>query len=141
MNEAKHYISLIFKKYNSSERECEIDDSKSFIISYKKDVNCYLCKKKSTGKVTKMANVENFIRIWNYNMSNEISEQRWGESYISVYIEKEFFSGYEHSCASGPRIPVDIIQKYICLLKDIVEEEEKEDKTVDAEDYDIVYNY
>ncbi|CAO3588347.1 unnamed protein product [Absidia cylindrospora] len=135
----KHYIDLLYKKCKdgviTSDEIYEVDDENSWTVSYKKDVNCFFCEKRSTGKVTKMTNVENFISIWNYDMHNEVGK-RGGVASISVYVESGYYSGYEGTYRA--KIPVDIIPKYISLLKDIHEESDKDDEKADAEDYNIV---
>lgn len=138
MNDKRHYIELSYYKikYDDGKKKYEFDDENSWIISYKKDENCYFCEKKSNNKITKMENVENFIRIWNYDMYNTIHNGRYqGEAKIYIYVENEYYSGY--ICNETSKISVDIIQKYVCLLKDIIEEKDKDDKKVD-EDYNII---
>ncbi|CAO3588348.1 unnamed protein product [Absidia cylindrospora] len=128
----KHYIDLLYTRYETG----EIDGGKSWIVSYRKDVDCFFCQKKSTGKVTKMANVENFIGIWNHRMQNAPRHHHHDDASINFYVENEYYSGYK--CTYKTKVPVDIIGKYIGLLKDIHEESDKVDEKADAENDNIV---
>lgn len=125
MDNKKHYIELFYyeQKYiNNHETKHFIDDKKSWFIYYEKDKNYYLCKNKHDNKITKMINVENFIKIWNYDVYNMIRKNLNNKAKISIYIENKYFSGYICDNYNYSKIPIDIIRNYTYLLKDIIEE-------------------
>lgn len=107
-------------------------------LKYVKDENCYICKNKYDKQIIKMVDVENFIRIWNYDMFNITRNIYDKEAKISIYIENKYYSGY--ICNRTSKICIDIIQKYIYLLKDIIEENDEDDKIIKNidKDYNII---
>lgn len=137
MDNKRYCIKLTsYERVYDGENKIEVDNENSWIISYKKDENCYLCERISNNKITKMENVEKFIRVWNQDMNIKIYSRDYRkEAKISIFIENEYYSGY--ICSRTSKIPVDIIPKYICILKDIIEEKDKDDKTAE-EDYSII---
>ncbi|CAO3649794.1 unnamed protein product [Cunninghamella blakesleeana] len=140
MNDKRHYIELSqYKIIYDDKKKLEIDNTKSWVITYKEDKNCFLCEKKSSNKITEMKDVEQFIRIWNYDAYHKIDGNYSEEASIKFYIQNECFS--EHTCRmtgkGATQIPVVIIQGYINSLKNIIEEKDKNDKIVD-EDYNLI---
>lgn len=137
MVDKKHYIKLTCLTRLTGD-----DVGHSWIISYNKNQNCFICENKSNNKITKMKNVENFVRIWNHYMhkaikglpGSEYAHNNQPEAFIEIFIENDYYSGYTISVATP--VPVELIQKYIYLLKDIIEENEKDkdSKKVDEDD-------
>lgn len=130
MGDKKHYIELTHRKLLRSnvESKCEIANTNSWIISFKKDEKHFMCENKSSNKITKMKNVENFIRIWTcdiYNAKNSVRLIHEGS--IDIYMENQKYSGY--TCNSSSPVSADTIQRYVYLLKDIIEDENTVDKT------------
>ncbi|CAO3638572.1 unnamed protein product [Cunninghamella echinulata] len=127
MNDKKHYIELSkykIKHEGNYEKKHEIDNTESWIIAYKKDINRYLCKRKSSDKIVEMDTVESFITQWNNDQYNIIRDTYNGMAQIIIYIENEYFSGYK--CSKGihgtSKISEDTILRYTHILKDITEE-------------------
>lgn len=131
----KHYIKLCYyKEIDYTENKYEIDNKRSWDIFYIREENCYTCKNKFDNKITKMIDVENFIRIWNHDMYN-ITRNINDNMKIGIYIEDKCFSGYK--CDRNSKIPVEAIKIYINLLKDIIDKNNIEN--ID-EDYNIIDN-
>lgn len=127
-----NYIELLYyKAKNHLENEYEIDNKQSWIISYIKKENCYKCENKYDNTISKMTNVENFIRIWNYNMYNKPQYDN-DDAEIKIYVQYEYYSGYK--CNRNNKIPIETIKMFTGLLKDIIDENKNE------EDYNIIDN-
>lgn len=139
----KNYIELSCyeEKYDNGIKY-ENDKDNSWIITYINDEKLYICKNKYDKRIIKMVDIENFIRIWNYDMYNITSSCYNKNAEISIYILNKYYSGYK--CNRTSKISIEIIQKYIWLLKDIIEEKEKDNKIIKntekniEEDYNII---
>ncbi|KAI9304285.1 hypothetical protein BJ944DRAFT_231422 [Cunninghamella echinulata] len=129
MDDKKHYIALSHHKvkyvYGEIKEEQEIS---TWIVSYKKEGKYFLCENKFKNKTLKMKSVENFIRIWIYDMRKLLGCLYGKEqAKVVIYLDNEHYSGYV--CSEATPIPVELILKYIFLLKDIIEDDNKVDET------------
>lgn len=111
------------------------DDVEDFwIISYNKNQDLFICENNSNSKITKMKNVENFIKVWSHDVHQAIRilhVKDWSspcthKAYIKLFIENNYFSGY--TITKNASVIGELIQKYVFLLKDIIDEDDKDDE-------------
>ncbi|GAA5809287.1 hypothetical protein MFLAVUS_002693 [Mucor flavus] len=129
MVDKKHYIELTCSARLTSDSVGRI-----WIISYNKNQDLFICENKSNSKITKMKNVENFVKVWSYDIHQAIktlppredSRNSRPEAYIELFIENDYFAGY--TISDDASVPEELIQKYIFLLKDIIEEKKVDEK-------------
>lgn len=134
----KNYIE-IYSYEKIYDDEIKYIKENSWIITYTKDEKLFICKHKYDKRIIKMVDVENFIRIWNFDMYNMTRNDYYKEAVINIFIENKYFSGYK--CNRTTKISIDIILKYIYLLKDIIEEDDITIKNIVKnidEDYNII---
>lgn len=95
------------------------------------EIEIILFDNNDNDKITKLKNIKNLIRIW----CDHKKILPHGIGGISLFIGNKYRSGYEVS--KNTQVTSDVIQGYIDLLKDVIEE--KVDEQVD--DYSITKYY
>lgn len=114
-----NYILLeLYNKVNAKNEVIRNDD-RSWQISYEKDENCFFCKNLSNDNVTKMKNVETFIRIWIRHTETLLQDKYNNErAAVILIVQGKYVSGYQ--CHMHFKIPENTCCLYSNTLKDII---------------------
>ncbi|KAI9341877.1 hypothetical protein BD770DRAFT_414775 [Pilaira anomala] len=117
-NTSNYILLELYIEYNAN-RDIIRDDDKSWQISYEKDENCFFCKNLSDNNVTKMNDVENFIRIWIRHTELMLRDKYSGQkAVVMLIVQGKCLSGYK--CHMHSKIPENICHHFPNTLKDII---------------------
>lgn len=106
-----NYIQLY---YNTPEE--------TWYLSYNRDGDYFTCDNGDNNKITKLKNVQSFIRIQCVHKKG-LPYVTWNEEgSVSLYIGNKCLSRYLVS--KNALMPSNIIQEYIDTLKDVIEEKD-----------------